>query len=233
MNDELRRSESSPSIVLMADPVIGSIPISESGEALIPLEPTTKLSLESTFKETDPRYVYLRKSVAESLYSAAESLPDDIEIRFYEGWRSREIQARYFREFLDVLRSTYPEASLPQLQRLASRYVSPPWITPPHTTGGAVDLTLAFIDGPELDMGTKINATPEESENRCYTSSESISDEARKNRQLLIGVLTSQGFANYPTEWWHWSKGDRYWAYVYGHKKALFGELEPSTKHFQ
>ncbi len=228
MSDELQGSSSLESVVLMADPVIGSIPISESGEALIPIEPTPKLSLEPTFREVDPRCVYVRTSVAESLYRAAESLPDGVEVRFYEGWRSRETQAQYFREFLDALRSIYPKTTVKQLQRLASRYVSPPWIAPPHVTGSAIDLTLGYINGPELDMGTKVNETPEDSEDRCYTYSEDISKEARKNRELLIRVLTSQGFANYPTEWWHWSKGDRYWAHTYRYEKARFGEIEPT-----
>jgi len=28
---------------------------------------------------------------------------------------------------------------------------------------------------------------------------------------------------NYPTEWWHWSYGDRYWAFVTGAPHALYG----------
>jgi D-alanyl-D-alanine dipeptidase len=30
--------------------------------------------------------------------------------------------------------------------------------------------------------------------------------------------MQSHDFVNYPMEWWHFSYGDRYWAY---HKKAL------------
>jgi zinc D-Ala-D-Ala dipeptidase len=30
---------------------------------------------------------------------------------------------------------------------------------------------------------------------------------------------------NYPTEWWHWSYGDRYWAYQSGARAARFGPL--------
>jgi D-alanyl-D-alanine dipeptidase len=28
---------------------------------------------------------------------------------------------------------------------------------------------------------------------------------------------------NYPTEWWHWSFGDRYWAYVTGTGRSHYG----------
>ncbi len=57
-----------------------------------------------------------------------------------------------------------------------------------------------------------MNADPEESAGACYTHAPDISEEARANRQLLGTVLTAAGLVNYPTEWWHWSFGDRYWA---------------------
>ncbi len=31
------------------------------------------------------------------------------------------------------------------------------------------------------------------------------------------------GWSNYPTEWWHWSYGDRYWALTLGRSHAIFG----------
>jgi D-alanyl-D-alanine dipeptidase len=33
---------------------------------------------------------------------------------------------------------------------------------------------------------------------------------------------------NYPTEWWHWSHGDRYWAFVTGADAAFYGEIPDS-----
>jgi zinc D-Ala-D-Ala dipeptidase len=85
--------------------------------------------------------------------------------------------------------------------------VSPPDIVPPHSTGGAIDLTLATNDGDELDMGTPVNASPEESQGACYTSAQGISGKAIRNRGLLIDAMRAAGFVNYPTEWWHWSFG--------------------------
>ena len=37
--------------------------------------------------------------------------------------------------------------------------------------------------------------------------------------------LGDAGFVNYPTEWWHWSFGDRYWAFVTGHGAARYGQV--------
>lgn len=70
--------------------------------------------------------------------------------------------------------------------------MSPPDIAP-HSAGAAVDLTLADADGRELDLGTRMNADPEESEGACYTEAADISTEARANRKLLGSVLTAAG----------------------------------------
>ncbi|MBB5795315.1 D-alanyl-D-alanine dipeptidase [Streptomyces caelestis] len=112
--------------------------------------------------------------------------------------------------------------SVEQVRSAASRYVSPPEIAP-HSAGAAVDLTLADADGRELDMGTRMNATPEESAGACYTQADNISHQARSNRDVLGTALGAAGLVNYPTEWWHWSYGDRYWALTTGADAACYG----------
>jgi D-alanyl-D-alanine dipeptidase len=93
--------------------------------------------------------------------------------------------------------------------------------------GAAVDLTLIGAHGP-LDLGTPIDATPEHSNGACFFDATNISREARANRSLLADVLTSAGLVNYPTEWWHWSFGDRYWAYTEQRTEAIYGPLAQS-----
>ena len=105
---------------------------------------------------------------------------------------------------------------------MASRYVSPPEIAP-HCAGAAVDLTLCTADGVELDLGTPVNASPEESGGACYTGHPGLPAAARRNRDLLGAALAGAGFVNYPTEWWHWSYGDRYWALATGAPAARYG----------
>lgn len=100
--------------------------------------------------------------------------------------------------------------------------MSPPEIAP-HSAGAAVDLTLADADGRELDMGTPMNANPEESDGACYTGADNITAEAGANRAVLGKALGAVGLVNYPTEWWHWSFGDRYWALMTGAPAALYG----------
>ncbi|MET9317200.1 M15 family metallopeptidase [Kribbella sp. NPDC003505] len=88
--------------------------------------------------------------------------------------------------------------------------------------GAAADLTLVGAHGP-LDLGTPIDATPEQSSGACFFAAANISREARTNRSLLADVLTAAGLVNYPTQWWHWSFGDRYWAFVEDRPNALYG----------
>lgn len=106
----------------------------------------------------------------------------------------------------------------------ASRFVSPPEVAP-HVSGAAIDLSLADLDGDEVDMGTPIDTSPLDSDGACYFAAENISSAARQNRTVLSVALTAAGLVNYPTEWWHWSYGDRYWALMTGAEHALFGPM--------
>ncbi|WP_329601537.1 MULTISPECIES: hypothetical protein [Burkholderia] len=44
----------------------------------------------------------------------------------------------------------------------------------------------------------------------------------------MIAALTRAGFTNYPSEWWHWSFGDRYWAVTQNESHAIYGPVEES-----
>ncbi len=80
-------------------------------------------------------------------------------------------------------------------------------------------------DGRDLDLGTPIDATPEESDGRCFFAAPDLTQTARDNRSILAGALGGAGFVNYPTEWWHWSYGDRYWALMTGAPAAIYGSV--------
>jgi D-alanyl-D-alanine dipeptidase len=95
-----------------------------------------------------------------------------------------------------------------------------------HPTGAAIDLTLQRIDGAHVDMGTVLNANDAESSGACFTGSAFITREAARNRAVLCEAMTAAGFVNYPSEWWHWSYGDRYWAVVSGKPNAIYGPVE-------
>lgn len=75
-------------------------------------------------------------------------------------------------------------------------------------------------------MGTPINACPEDSGGACYTAAADLDPAARANRKLLGQVLSLVGLVNYPTEWWHWSCGDRYWAMTVSAPAARYGPID-------
>ncbi|MFC9589472.1 M15 family metallopeptidase [Streptomyces sp. NPDC056944] len=216
-------------IVLMSDPRVAAIPVSECGERLVDVRGVGSLLVDPRKQDPADAFAYLREGVVERLLKAQEMLPDGLRLLFVEGYRPPSLQRAYFEEYADELRALHPEWPGERIHAAASRYVSPPEIAP-HSAGAAVDLTLAAADGRELDLGTRMNASPEESGGACYTHAEGIGAEARAHRELLGSVLTAAGLVNYPTEWWHWSFGDRYWALATGAAAAPYGpkELTPS-----
>lgn len=212
--------------VSISDPAVLAIPIKENGEPLVRI--ADRHALVARIAEgRDPgdakTSFMLRRGVLKRLRNAQEMLPPDIWLLIREVYRPLALQREYFEKYSKELRAKHPKWSKERLYEATCTYVAPPDSAPPHTTGGAVDLTLCDGAWCELDMGTGLNATPEESGNRCFTNAANISNKAKVNRGLLIAVMGLAGFVNYPSEWWHWSYGDRYWAYHMRRPFALYG----------
>ena len=79
-------------------------------------------------------------------------------------------------------------------------FLSNPQKGSPHTKGIAVDLTLVDTNLNELDMGTKFDDFTK----KAFHLSEEISLIAKKNRCILLSVMTLAGFDFYHNEWWHY-----------------------------
>ncbi|WP_377239901.1 M15 family metallopeptidase [Planobispora siamensis] len=209
----------------MSDPRVAAIPVEERGEPLVDLRSVPGLLLDRRLADPEGAYAHLRRGHVERLLRAQGNLPGGLRLLIVEGYRPLALQERYFSAYAAKLSAANPGWSQEHVYVQASRSLSPPHIGP-HVCGAAVDLTLCTPDGRELDMGTEVNASPEESGGACYTAAGGISAEARANREVLGGVLREAGFVNYPTEWWHWSYGDRYWALVTSAPAALHGQLD-------
>ena len=63
------------------------------------------------------------------------------------------------------------------------------------------------------------------------TASTTISPYAHKNRKIMSTALTTVGFTNMPFEYWHWSYGDRYWAFLNHNPCALYGTVQQEEKY--
>jgi D-alanyl-D-alanine dipeptidase len=212
-------------LILLSDPRVAATAVAECGEPLVDLREGGHLRLDARKADGDGSYARLRAGARERLLRAQRLLPDGLRFLVVEGYRPPGLQSRYFEQYAATLRRAHPEAPPRRIRELASAYISPPEVAP-HVSGGAVDLTLCGADGRELELGTEVNATPEESEGACRTGAPGLTEEARANRAVLGRALSSAGFVNYPTEWWHWSYGDRYWALLARAPAALYGPAD-------
>lgn len=98
---------------------------------------------------------------------------------------------------------------------------------PPHSTGGAIDIYLINDKGEAIDMGIHPKDWMKDDDGSIsLTLSNMISLKAQKNRKMMSDVLLTVGFVNYPTEYWHWSYGDRYWAYHEKKSHAIYDTLQ-------
>ncbi len=214
-------------VLLLSDPRVAAVRVRECGAPLVDVRGTGSLLVDGRKEDPGGAFAHLRRGLVSRLEEAQSLLPEGLRLLVVEGYRPPALQERYFAEYREELRELHPGWSDAELHRAASRYISPPEVAP-HTAGAAVDLTLATAEGAELDLGTAVNATPEGSGGRCYTASPDVDPAARGNRRVLVAALSAVGLVNYPTEWWHWSFGDRYWAAVTGAPAACYGPTGPS-----
>lgn len=213
-------------LVLIGDAVVQQMPVHDCAEPLVDLGGRADIVIDDRLDDGTGDHRFVREGLADRLVRAASTLPEGLRLALVEGYRPRGLQRRYFEEYYEDLRALDPGMDPDQLRLLASRYVAPPDGFPPHCCGAAVDVTLVGPDGVEVDMGTAVNASPEASEGRCFFDAASIHPEARRMRDVLRSALTGAGLVNYPTEWWHWSWGDQYWALMTGAGAARYGVID-------
>ena len=157
---------------------------------------------------------FVRRTVAEMLKKAAASLPDGYSLMVYDALRPLAVQRHLYEEIKGNLERENPHLSHEELMELVDQYVAYPRTDParpaPHTTGGAVDLTLCY-HGEPVDMGTGFDDPSERAWTR-YLEEHDENPTARDNRRLLYQVMKKVGFESYSCEWWHFSYGERMWA---------------------
>lgn len=219
-------------MISLFDSRLRSIPVVDTGEPFVDLGaaglPVLADHQRIGVSNPSPHFLQVRAGVAQRLFEAARRLPPGLRLLIKEGYRPLALQRVYFARRVARLRELYPSAAEAELQELAAHFAAPPEVAA-HPTGAAVDLTLATADGQALPMGSPVNASDELSSGSCYTASQFMAREARANRDLLIAVMEQVGFVNFPSEWWHWSYGDRYWAVATGQPHALYGPTEESA----
>jgi D-alanyl-D-alanine dipeptidase len=169
------------------------------------------------------RYGLARESVAKQLAHAQTLLPKGLHLMIVGAFRPFETQKAMYDIVVRETKEKYPHWDDEFVIKYVNVFSAPPiWDTPPpHTTGGAVDLFICDEKGERLDMISPY----EMGWDSAPTYIQGLSPEARKNRDLLIDVLTSSGLTNFPGEWWHWSYGEPGWALRGNHPVALYGAV--------
>ncbi|MAZ44399.1 MAG: D-alanyl-D-alanine dipeptidase [Legionellales bacterium] len=217
----------------IAAPEVLDIPIVESGEKLVDMR-------QNPFILTDNRYHvaclntyseehgYVRETVAKMLEAAQLKMPNGWQLKLIEGFRSSRLQSLLFDTVFKYQAESQPELTEDQIFDRCLEMVSPiinadgSNNVPPHCTGAAVDIKVFDKNGIEVNLGQfpeeDLSLPPES----FRTYSKTVPEEQQFNRALLCELMESVGFVNYPYEWWHFSYGDRYWAYSKQIPKALY-----------
>jgi len=90
-----------------------------------------------------------------------------------------------------------------------------PAAPPPHSTGSAMDITLADEDGREIAMGSPIDEGADPAAPDYFAAAtDQAGQSAHAHRLLLRDAMTAAGFRQHPNEWWHFSRGDQLWAWL-------------------
>ncbi len=125
---------------------------------------------------------FLHNVAAEKLHLATKIANDfNCKLKIFDAYRPQYVQEELWKS------SPNPE------------FLADPKKGSPHTRGIAVDLTLTK-NNLELDMGTDFDDFTE----KAFHLSKKVPIKARRNRSLLLSIMTLSGFDFYQKEWWHY-----------------------------
>lgn len=215
--------------IFIADQRVTSIPIKGISEPLVDLAKQNIIYYYKAANNTKEQSVKLRLTVYEKLIKAQQALPDGLYFCVYEGYRSLADQSRLFIKKFAQLYLEDPNSDYENLFIKTMQLVSPvinidgSLNVPPHVTGAAFDIFLVNKIGEPLDMGIHPQDSAQDVNGvLSATLSDSISMQAKIYRKIMYNTLIKFDFINYFTEYWHWSYGDRFWAYHKNSPHALY-----------
>ena len=231
-------------------------PIVDCREPLQPLPPSLLRLQPHPYVQAGAPYgpgsdpFRLRSGVIKRLLMAQQRLQQqqpDLQLAIFDAWRPIAVQ-RYMVAYAigeecerrglnraDPAQATAVQAVVDDVGRFwAPQFQSA--MPPPHSTGAAVDLTLANrTTGQPLDMGGAIDAIGEISHPDHYGEAAKQHPESEQavwheRRELLRQVMHAAGFEQHPNEWWHFSHGDQLWAWRCGAERAIYAGAPSSAE---
>ncbi len=131
---------------------------------------------------------FARRLVAEALNKANTRFNQlGFAIKVYDAYRPYDTTVKFYEIFKDTT------------------YVASPYTGSRHNRGCAVDITLVELNtGVELQMQTEYDDFTE----KAHPDYQDLSEDALKNRKVLIETMQQFGFTVYPSEWWHFDFND-------------------------
>ncbi len=212
-----------------------TIAICDCGEPLIPIpldqfavvQPHPYQALGAPYGQQSP--YYLRRGVLNALVLAQAMLQQQHpgwRIQIFDAYRPVAVQRfmveHTFAELLqtrqlqaDALTLTQREALWAEVAQFWALPSDDPATPPPHSTGAALDITLIDEQGRRVAMGSPIDELSERSwPDHFALAQDPQAQQYHRHRTLLKTVMTAAGFRRHPQEWWHFSLGDQFWAWI-------------------
>lgn len=199
--------------------IINKVKVNDNNEELVIVD-DKKILIDKRMNKP----VYLRKTVYDKLSKLDNMIKNKgYKIKLYDAYRSLDEQKKSWEKRIAETRRLFPDVSEEEIVRITTLKVANPTEgVGGHQTGGAIDITLVDKNGKELDMGSKY----EEHIEQTKSYSKELSEEQARNRKYLFDKMKELDFINYPTEWWHFSYGDKMWAAYKGLKSCFYGYID-------
>lgn len=176
-------------------------------------------------------YKYLvRAPIFEKIGRISQSLEaEDKRLIIRSVWRSFKHQRILWENNAKALKRKYPKMDMDEVNKLVSYFIAPEKKST-HTTGGAVDALIYDLKQDRvMDFGTNDGLKIQLSK-KCYPYYPELTDEAKSNRALLIGLFEAEDFVVDLKEYWHFDYGNAGWALEKGKDYAFYGILEKAPK---
>ncbi len=229
--------------------MVYSMPLIDCEEELVPLSlAPERMLVRSAYFEAGLAGAlpecYARIGMRECLIKAASLLPKHLRFVVLDAWRNQQVQKTLFQQCKTALATVNPDVDEEKLHIMTQQYVALPSLDTsapsPHSTGGAVDLMIATLDGVPLFFGSPFDYPSEISYTRYFEkkfdNEEILSkreEDAMQNRRLLYNIMKTAGFVNFPCEWWHYEYGTQRWANEKNKEHAIYGSTSVCLNSFE
>ena len=217
-------------------------PLVSIPESIFRLTPHPYMSLGAPYSTGVDPWV-LRPSVLKRLIRAQQYLSDispHLQLALFDAWRPISVQKFMFNytiqetckskgiDINDLSANGDINDVIEEVGRFWAKPSSNPLTPPPHSTGAAIDLTLADMTGNPLDLGGEIDFIGAESSPDFYKEDNlgmpcSKHQVFHNRRSLLFSVMEQAGFVQHPNEWWHFSYGDQLWSWLSNQGNPIYG----------